>query len=79
MEKPKSSIPMFGKAQIVNSNVWKRANPQFQSLEKTGTSVPMIGKAQNPKFYCLEKPTSTNSNAWKRLDSQFQCLEKHKS
>ena len=47
---------MFRRAQILNSSVWKSQNPQFQSLEKTGTSIE---KAQNPKFYCLEKPTST--------------------
>ena len=29
LEKPKSSIPMIGKAQILNSNVWKSQNRQF--------------------------------------------------
>ena len=30
LEMPKSKIPMFGKAKIQNSNVWKWQNPEFQ-------------------------------------------------
>ena len=37
---------MFGKAQILTSNVWKSENRQFQCLKKTRSSIPIIGKAQ---------------------------------
>ena len=45
---------MFGKAQILTSNVWKSENRQFQCLEKSRSSIPIIGKAQ-----------ILNSNTWK--------------
>ena len=35
---------MFGKANILNSNVWNRLDPQFQCLEKPKSSIPMFGK-----------------------------------
>ena len=51
---------MFGKAEILNSNVWKSQHPEFQGLEKTRSSIPMIGKAQ-----------ILNSNIWKSQNRQF--------
>lgn len=53
---------MFGKAQIENSNVWKRKNREFQCLEKGNSRNPMFkkgksfGKTNNHEFDCLEKP-----------------------
>ena len=54
LEKPKFRIPIFGKAIIQNSNVWKSQNLEFQCLENPKTRIPMFGKAK-----------IQNSNVWK--------------
>ena len=54
---------MFGKAEILNSNVWKSQHPEFQGLEKTRSSIPTIGKAQ----ILNSNANILNSNVWKRL------------
>lgn len=54
---------MFGKAQILNSTVWKRQTPQFQRLEKHKSSIAVSGKAKflNAMF---GKAQTLNSNVW---------------
>ena len=53
LESPKFRIPMFGKAKIHNSNVWKSQNSQFHCLEKEKPRIAMFGKAKNKEFQCL--------------------------
>ena len=53
LESPKFRIPMFGKAKIHNSNVWKSQNSQFHCLEKEKSRIAMFGKAKNKEFQCL--------------------------
>ena len=53
LESPKFRIPMFGKAKIHNSNVWKSQNSQFHCLEKEKSRTAMFGKAKNKEFQCL--------------------------
>ena len=43
-------IPMFGKAKVQNSNVWKSQNPEFQCLEKPKSRIPTFGKAKFQNF-----------------------------
>ena len=54
LESPKFRIPMFGKAKIHNSNVWKSQNSQFQCLEKPKFTIPLFGKGK-----------VENCNVWK--------------
>ena len=61
---------MFGKAKKLNSNVWKRQDPQFQCLEKAKSSIPRFVKAQNlncnvwkAKFLNSKVQKSTNPNS----------------
>ena len=68
LDKPKSSIPLIGKAQILNPNVWKNQNHQFK-----------VWKRLYPQFKRLEKQEIKNSTVWKNQNPQLQCLEKHKS
>ena len=53
LESPKFRIPMFGKAKIHNSDVWKSQNSQFHCLEKEKSRIAMFGKAKNKEFQCL--------------------------
>ena len=53
LESPKFRIPMFGKAKIHNSNVWKSQNSQFHCLEEEKSRIAMFGKAKNKQFQCL--------------------------
>ena len=63
---------MFGKSNILNTNVWKSQNPQFQTLERQFSSKNKefhqlksqnlnsnVRKSTNPKYFCLEKPKSS--------------------
>ena len=59
-KKAKSSIKMFGKEQfltsdvwksnILNTNVWKSQNPQFQTLEETISRIPKFENAKIKNF-----------------------------
>ena len=41
---------MFGEEQIVNTNVGKSQNPQFQTLEKTNSRIPKFENTQIKNF-----------------------------
>ena len=69
---------MFGKANILNSNVWNRLDPQFQCLEKPKSSIPMLEKTRS-SISMSGKAQILNSNDWKSQSPQFQCLEKTRS
>ena len=43
-------IPMFGKAKVQNSNVWKSQNPECQCFEKPKYRIPMFGKTKIQNF-----------------------------
>ena len=60
MEKLKFRIPMFGKAKVQNSNVWKSESSEFQCLDKPKFRIPIFGKAK-----------IQNSNVWKSQKPQF--------
>ena len=42
LEYRKFLIPLFGKAKVQNSNVWKSQNSQFQCLEKEKCRIAMF-------------------------------------
>ena len=54
LEKLIFGIPVFKKAEIHNSNVWKRKSTEFQCLEMPNFTIPMFRKAQTREFQCLE-------------------------
>ena len=60
----KFAFPMFEKAKIQNSIVWKSQNSQFQSLEKEKSRIPIFGM---PKFLIpmFGKVKIHYSNVWK--------------
>ena len=88
MKKPKLRIPMFGKAKIQNSSVWKSQNSEFQSLEKSRTRIPVTGKAklhnsnvsktENLEFQFFVKAEIKNSIR-KSQKPEFPSLEKPKT
>ena len=47
---PKFTIPVFGKAKIYNSNVWKAKIQNSDVLRKANFRIQMIRKSQSLEF-----------------------------
>ena len=72
VEKPKFTIPIFGKAKNKNSNDWNRQNSYFRCLEMPKLRISMFEKAQNLQFQCLEKPKFRIPMFGKAKNKEFQ-------
>ena len=64
MEKPKTRIPMFGKAKIQNSNLWKSQTSDYQSLDKPKSEFQSLEKSKF-RIVMFGKAKIQNCNVWK--------------